>query len=629
MRSPAGSTATTGSRASACGLGDAGGDRARGRDHDAGRRRSFQLALKVAIAVGAARRFVVGDPEIQLIDVLAGGLDRPARRRRAPRREGRGRASTRSAVDVARTAGSSSASRAASRGRRLVGVVDGLLAEVPPSAALAAGEALPDELARPWLLPAVYERLSTGRGEFLAELRPAYPVFVNFGGIDYDDDEARQREARRVRARRRSGSSPRYGGNVLQLTLGDKGAYLYGVFGTPFAHEDDAARACAAALELRDLEASTAARDIRIGITHGRLRSGTYGHERRRTFVCLGDAVNLVGAADVEGAARARSTSPSSSAALAGDGFAWDEARAAPAEGQGGPGRRVRAHRLVRAPARGGSIRYDAPDRRARRRARPRSAAASPTRSPGAGRIVGISAEAGMGKSRLIAEFVRDARRPRAARRVRRVPVVRDDARATSSGARSGATLLAVPGDAARAPSRSRRSSRRSREIDPALVPRAPLLDAVLGLSIPDTELTASFDAKLRKTSLENLLADCLRARAAHRAARARARGLPLARPALARPARRARARRRARAPCCSCSPTGPRPRCRRGSRSAQLPGLEELPLDDARARRRCRGRRAASSAQLVGDERERPRDRSSSSSSTARRATRSTPRSS
>ena len=33
-----------------------------------------QLALKVAVAVGAARRFVVGDPDVQLIDVLAGRL---------------------------------------------------------------------------------------------------------------------------------------------------------------------------------------------------------------------------------------------------------------------------------------------------------------------------------------------------------------------------------------------------------------------------------------------------------------------------------------------------------------------------------------------------------------------------
>ena len=84
-----------------------------------------------------------------------------------------------------------------------------------------------------------------------------------------------------------------YGGNVLQLTLGDKGAYLYGVFGSPIAHEDDAARAAAAALDLRDLETIDRRRDIQIGIAHGRLRSGTYGHAMRRTFVCLGDAVNL------------------------------------------------------------------------------------------------------------------------------------------------------------------------------------------------------------------------------------------------------------------------------------------------------------------------------------------------
>ena len=51
--------------------------------------------------------------------------------------------------------------------------------------------------------------------------------------------------------------------------------------------------------------------------------------------------------------------------------------------------------------------------------------------------------------------------------------------------------------------------------IDPALVPRAPLLGPVLDLPIPDNDLTASFDAKLRKASLEELLAECLRARAA------------------------------------------------------------------------------------------------------------------
>ncbi|MBV8256297.1 MAG: tetratricopeptide repeat protein, partial [Actinobacteria bacterium] len=51
-------------------------------------------------------------------------------------------------------------------------------------------------------------------------------------------------------------------------------------------------------------------------------------------------------------------------------------------------------------------------------------------------------------------------------------------------------------------------------DVDPALVPRAPLLGEVLGIQIPDTDLTASLDPKLRKASLESLLVDCLRAKA-------------------------------------------------------------------------------------------------------------------
>src|SRR5206468_1152041 len=84
-----------------------------------------------------------------------------------------------------------------------------------------------------------------------------------------------------------------YGGNLIHLSLGDKGGYLYGVFGSPQAHEDDAARAATAALELRDLPHITDVENLQIGVTYGRLRSGMYGHEHRQAFTCLGDAVNL------------------------------------------------------------------------------------------------------------------------------------------------------------------------------------------------------------------------------------------------------------------------------------------------------------------------------------------------
>ncbi len=456
----------------------------------------FQLGLKVAIAVGEARRFVVGDPEIQLIEVLAGSLiDRLA--------VAEGHAEKGQVVLDAISATALAGKVALADDEN--GVVEKLLTDAYPVVEIDEA-ALPDELSRSWLLPAVYERLSTGRGEFLAELRPAFPVFVNFGGIDYDEDEhAPAKLDEFVRSAQQILSS--YGGNVLQLTLGDKGAYLYGVFGTPFAHEDDAARACAAVLALRDLEQTTAARDIRTGITHGRLRSGTYGHTGRRTFVCLGDAVNL--------SARLMSKAPSGEIyvselvrRLAGTGFSWTKLEPLALKGKASP---VAAYALT------GST--GPRSRRVTRYTLPivgRDAelgwldAGLADASAGRGRILGISAEAGMGKSRLLAEFVRDARRD---------GHLVAFGECQSFGTRTTyavwgeiwRALLAVPETMTEA-EQLQALEQALTDIDPALLERAPLLDAVLGLPIPDTELTASFDAKLRKTSLESLLADCLRA---------------------------------------------------------------------------------------------------------------------
>ncbi|HWE80286.1 MAG TPA: AAA family ATPase, partial [Gaiellaceae bacterium] len=468
--------------------------------------RVLRLALKVAIATGPARRFVVGNPEVQLMDVLAGGIvDRLAEAEHYAEP---------GEVVVESSAFGSLAGRAELSEPRggpdgvEVAVLERLLEDVAEAAAPAQAE-VSEELARPWLLAAVYERLATGSGEFLAELRPAYPMFVNFGGIDYDGDEAASekldefvREAQRVLSAD--------GGNLLQLTLGDKGAYLYGVFGTPFAHEDDAARACAAALELQALEATTSVRDIRIGITHGRLRSGTYGHARRRTFVCLGDAVNL--------SARLMSKAPAGRIFVselvrhrAGDGFTWEELAPLELKGKSAP---VAAFSLTGSSGR----RF----RRVLRYALPmvgRSAELAVLEEglegalAGRGGIVGLSAEAGMGKSRLIAEFVREARRR---------GVLVGFGECQSFGTSTGyfvwreiwRTLLGIPDDGSLAEQRVALESTLG-SLAPELVPRAPLLDAVLGLPIQDNELTRSLDAKLRKSLLENALADCLRAKAA------------------------------------------------------------------------------------------------------------------
>ena len=48
--------------------------------------------------------------------------------------------------------------------------------------------------------------------------------------------------------------------------------------------------------------------------------------------------------------------------------------------------------------------------------------------------------------------------------------------------------------------------------LNPQWIQRLPLLDAVLQLPIPESDLTGSLDAKVRKTSLHSLLIDLLRA---------------------------------------------------------------------------------------------------------------------
>lgn len=466
---------------------------------------TVRLAIKVAVSVGPARRFVVGDPGIQLIDVLAGRLvdDLAEAEHQADKGE----------VIVDASALRALGGRVRLRERRSghddseFGVVDALTVGVP-EASRPEPPPLPEELVRPWLLPAVWDRLHTGRGEFLAELRPAYPVFLRFGGIDYDaDEDAIDKLDAFIRAAQQVMAG--FGGTVLQLTLGDKGAYLYGVFGSPTAHEDDAVRAAAAAIDLRDLERTTVATGIQIGIGHGRLRSGTYGHRMRRTFVCLGDAVNL--------SARLMSAAPGGSIYVsddvrrhAGDAFIWNDLPDLVLKGKSAP---VVAHALA------GSL-----ERASRRRTRYELPLVGRTAElgvldevlgltqTGRGQVVAISAEAGMGKSRLVAEFVRSARRGglfvgfgecqsfgtttsySVWREIWRRLFGLDDEGETQQIAALRASL---------------------RALESGLVERAPLMGTLLGLDIPDNELTAAFDAKLRKNSLETLLASALKARSA------------------------------------------------------------------------------------------------------------------
>jgi adenylate cyclase len=250
------------------------------------------LGMTVAIAAGSVRRFLVGDPSIQYIDVLAGAtLTRMAA---AEQQAAKGEVVVSSEV-VAQLDDKLEITefrQDEETGARFA-VVTGLSEIVTENPWPTSDPALTEEQIQPWLLAPVYERLKTGQGRFLAEIRPAVALFMRFGGIDYDQDET---AGHKLDAYIRWVQSivARYEGALLQLTLGDKGSYLYIAFGAPITHEHDSARAVATALELQSPPPELDYIDpVQIGISRGRMRTGAYGGSTRSTYGVIGDEVNM------------------------------------------------------------------------------------------------------------------------------------------------------------------------------------------------------------------------------------------------------------------------------------------------------------------------------------------------
>ncbi len=86
----------------------------------------------------------------------------------------------------------------------------------------------------------------------------------------------------------------RYGGVVNKIDLYDHGDKLMALFGAPVAHEDDAERAVRTALDMqRALEEKCAWVRQRIGVSTGMVFAGHVGGAMRREYTVMGDEVNL------------------------------------------------------------------------------------------------------------------------------------------------------------------------------------------------------------------------------------------------------------------------------------------------------------------------------------------------
>jgi predicted ATPase/class 3 adenylate cyclase len=467
------------------------------------------LMVKIAVAAGPIRRFLIGDPQIQVLDVLAGGtLNRLSDAAHLAERDD-------VVVDTMtlawlepplRVAGwrleTETQQRAAIIAELLVAVD-----QVPWPARLA--DRLSDGQLRPWVLPAVYARVRHSADPFLAELRPAVALMLQFGGLDYDTDEAAGAKLdayiRKVQL-----IVTGYEGHLVDVTMADKGGYLFAAFGALHAHEDDTRRAALAALELAALQVTPESEAPRIGISQGTMRTGPYGGATRRTYGVLGDEVNV--ACRLMSAAAPRQILASAQVRQALKGmFQWAALPAIQLKGKRSP---ITIYQLLgELPALsfafGQASATSALIGREAEIAALNDALAALLAGTG-GSIV-VDGEPGIGKSRLLAELA---------------GIVHQRGGAILAG--SGQRIEQTSYHPWRAifnayfgfehesslPERQARVQAEVGTIAPRLLNRLPLLNDMLNLGLGDTDFTRSLDAADRGEQLAELLVELLCARA-------------------------------------------------------------------------------------------------------------------
>lgn len=481
------------------------------RSRSIGESRQAGLDVKIAIASGIAHRFTIGDPTIRRMLVLAGEpIDRVASAEQL--------AQPGDILCSEEMAGKLRAAKLLPEPRKSPEGARYFLIDHETDATQQ--RAWPPVLAplalarvRPWLLPSVAARLERGEGEFLAGFKPTVALFIRFGGVDYDDaTRAAAQLDSLVRLIQRMLDA--HGGDLLSVTVGDKGSYLYATFGALRAHEHDARRAVAASLALQERARTLGfPANLQIGIAEGPAYAGAYGGDTQRTFGVLGKDVNLAARLMSEAPAGGVWLSPSVAKAVERH-FDLREEPMLKLKGFESP---IAPHLVISERA---SLTGTQSPTAARIPTIGRTAELARLERgldalfAGTGSCLLVEGDAGLGKTHLVEQVVAGAR----ARGARTLAGGGDPMRSAIPYGAWRPIFEAILGITTRGPdasgsaeTRATRAREAIARIDPTLDAPFPLLGPVLGIAIADTLELARLDARARADNTNDLLIRLLR----------------------------------------------------------------------------------------------------------------------
>ena len=142
---------------------------------------------------------------------------------------------------------------------------------------------------RAYIPGAIFARLTAGQTGWLAELRHVTVIFLNLPDLSSPPE---LEQAQKIFYALQN-ALYRYEGSINKLNVDDKGVTLVAALGLPpLSHEDDAVRAVQAALAMRAELKKLGLRSA-IGIATGQVFCGSVGSEVRREYTIIADVVNL------------------------------------------------------------------------------------------------------------------------------------------------------------------------------------------------------------------------------------------------------------------------------------------------------------------------------------------------